>query len=72
MITDTDISIKDFDYPLPEEKIAQFPLEIRDASKLLIWKDGLLSENIFSQIGNPVFSVTTPRQNGNFGFHEFF
>ena len=52
MISKPNISIKDFDYPLPEEKIAQFPLEIRDTSKLLIWKDGLISEDIFSQIGN--------------------
>lgn len=52
MISKINISIKDFDYPLPENKIAQIPLEIRDTSKLLIWKDGLLSEDIFSQIDN--------------------
>jgi S-adenosylmethionine:tRNA ribosyltransferase-isomerase len=51
MINQPNILIKDFDYPLPENKIAQFPLAQRDASKLLIWKDGSLSQDIFSQIG---------------------
>ena len=46
------ISIGEFDYRLPEEKIAQFPLEQRDRSKLLIWKDGLVSESVFSEIGD--------------------
>ena len=51
MINQPNISIKDYDYPLPENKIAQFPLAQRDASKLLIWKDGSLLQDIFSQIG---------------------
>ena len=34
-----DIYIKDYDYPLPASSIAQFPLEQRDGSRLLIWKE---------------------------------
>lgn len=32
------ISIADFDYDLPEERIALYPLPERDASKLLVWR----------------------------------
>ncbi|MCK9618387.1 MAG: S-adenosylmethionine:tRNA ribosyltransferase-isomerase [Lentimicrobiaceae bacterium] len=44
--------INDFSYDLPEEKIARFPLANRDASKLLIYNKGNISENIFSNIGS--------------------
>ena len=44
------LRIKDFDYPLPHECIAQYPLEDRDASKLLIWNRGKISESLFSNI----------------------
>ena len=44
------ILIKDYDYPLPAERIAKFPLADRDQSKLLIYKNGKLSQDIFSQI----------------------
>jgi S-adenosylmethionine:tRNA ribosyltransferase-isomerase len=44
------IHIKDFSYGLPDERIAQHPLEQRDSSKLLIWNDGVISEEIFSGI----------------------
>jgi len=50
MISNANLSLEEFGYHLPEEKIAQFPLEKRDASKLLIWKDGSLSQDIFSEI----------------------
>ena len=46
------ISIQDFTYRLPEEKIALHPLPERDASKLLIYKDGSLQEDIYSNIAN--------------------
>ena len=35
-----DISINDYNYHLPDEKIALFPLKDRDQSKLLIYKKG--------------------------------
>jgi S-adenosylmethionine:tRNA ribosyltransferase-isomerase len=44
------IRIEDFDYPLPEEQIAQFPLEVRDTSRLLMLKDNHISEDTFSNI----------------------
>jgi len=47
-----DISINDYDYFLPEEKIAFFPLEERDQSKLLIYKNGKINEDIYLNIAN--------------------
>lgn len=46
-----DISIEEFDYPLPDERIAKHPLQQRDACKLLMRSpDGSLSEHIFSEL----------------------
>jgi len=47
-----DISINDYDYFLPEEKIASFPLEERDQSKLLIYKNGAINEDIYLNVAN--------------------
>jgi S-adenosylmethionine:tRNA ribosyltransferase-isomerase len=44
------ISINDFDYDLPNERIALFPLENRDQSKLLIFKDDEINEDRFENI----------------------
>jgi S-adenosylmethionine:tRNA ribosyltransferase-isomerase len=44
------LSISDFDYSLPDEKIAVYPLPQRDQSKLLIFKKGAISEDIYSNI----------------------
>jgi S-adenosylmethionine:tRNA ribosyltransferase-isomerase len=46
------IRIEDFNYPLPVEQIAQFPLEVRDNSKLLIMKDNMISEDTFKNIAS--------------------
>lgn len=46
------IAIQDFAYSLPEEKIALHPLPERDASKLLIYKNGELAEDIYRNIAN--------------------
>lgn len=44
------IHIDDYDYPLPGERIAKFPLPDRDASKLLVHSDGQISENRFYNV----------------------
>ena len=44
------LSIKDFTYSLPEERIAKYPLTERDASKLLIYKERDISEDIYKNI----------------------
>ncbi len=46
------IHIKDYNYPLPDERIAKFPLAQRDHSKLLLYKHGEVSEDIFYNIPN--------------------
>jgi S-adenosylmethionine:tRNA ribosyltransferase-isomerase len=46
------LSIEDFDYDLPEERIAVYPLSQRDQSKLLIYKNGLISEDIYRHIAD--------------------
>ena len=47
-----DIRIEDYNYPLPDERIAKYPLTSRDASKLLIYKDGKPSEGCFRNIAS--------------------
>lgn len=44
------ISISNFDYHLPDDRIAKHPLDKRDASKLLIYKDNMITESVFSTI----------------------
>jgi S-adenosylmethionine:tRNA ribosyltransferase-isomerase len=46
------IRIEDFDYPLPAELIAQFPLAQRDKSKLLVLKDKSIDEDVFENIAS--------------------
>ena len=50
MIDPGAVRISDFDYVLPAERIAQFPLAERDASKLLIYNRGIINQDIFSNI----------------------
>ena len=44
------INLDEFDYDLPSYKIAKYPLENRDQSKLLVLNNGLISEQIFSSL----------------------
>lgn len=44
------IFIQDYDYPLPDEKIALFPLNNRDDSKLLVYKSGKTNHQIFKDL----------------------
>lgn len=45
-----DIKIEAYNYMLPEEKIAAFPLAERDSSKLLLYKDGRIEDRQFNTI----------------------
>src|SRR5688500_4893526 len=46
----SELSIKDFHYDLPEEKIAKFPLAERDASRLLVFKEGSIHEAVYRRL----------------------
>ncbi len=46
------IRITDYNYSLPADRIAQFPLKERDGSKLLIHHQGRISEDIFSNVAD--------------------
>lgn len=46
------ISIRDYAYSLPEERIAKYPLAERDASKLLIYKEGAITEDVYKNIAH--------------------
>ncbi len=45
------LSINDYNYPLPDERIAKYPLAERDHSKLLVYKDGHVCESQFYKVG---------------------
>lgn len=44
------IHISEFNYPLPDERIAKFPLPVRDQSKLLLYRHGEVSEDVFTSL----------------------
>lgn len=46
----SELAISDFNYNLPDERIARYPLAQRDASKLLVYKGGKISETVFTQL----------------------
>lgn len=52
------IEIKDYSYLLPNERIAKYPLAERDLSKLLIYRNGNISETIYRDIGSQLQSDT--------------
>jgi len=47
IMTPKHIQIADYDYPLTDERIAKYPLEERDHSKLLLWQNQTVSEAHF-------------------------
>lgn len=49
-----DISINNFTYELPNDRIAQTPLPERDASKLLIYRNGNISQDIFRNVAQHI------------------
>ena len=46
------IHISDYNYPLPDERIAKFPLAERDHSKLLLYKHGEVGEDVFYNLAS--------------------
>lgn len=49
-MSSTPLYIDEYDYPLPDGRIAKFPLSRRDASKLLVYKNNSIVESTFSEI----------------------
>jgi S-adenosylmethionine:tRNA ribosyltransferase-isomerase len=45
-----DIRIDDYSYDLPQERIARYPLEIRDRSKMLLWDGKHITDAVFSDL----------------------
>lgn len=45
-----DINIEDYDYELPEERIAQYPVAVRDNSQLLLYNKGTIRRDKFKNI----------------------
>ena len=46
------IRISDYNYPLPDERIAKFPMSQRDHSKLLVYRQGEVGEDLFYNLPN--------------------
>lgn len=46
------VFIDEFDYSLPDERIAKYPLPQRDSSKLLVYKSGQIAESRFSSVAD--------------------
>ncbi|MEM7107594.1 MAG: S-adenosylmethionine:tRNA ribosyltransferase-isomerase, partial [Bacteroidota bacterium] len=59
MAVHNDIDLKDYTYSLPEERIAKFPLANRSNSKVLLYKNGDISEDVFKNIGSYIPSEST-------------
>lgn len=45
-----EIHIEEYNYPLPDERIAKYPLEKRDSSKLLCYRDGEITQYKFTAL----------------------
>ena len=41
------IKIEDYNYPLPDERIAKYPVKERDTSKLLVYRHGEIIDDRF-------------------------
>lgn len=53
------LRIEDFTYELPEERIAQYPLAERDASRLLVFDNGRITEDTYRHIAEYIPAGTT-------------
>jgi S-adenosylmethionine:tRNA ribosyltransferase-isomerase len=48
------LRIEDFTYHLPDEQVAHYPLAERDASRLLLYKDGHITEDTYRHLANHI------------------
>lgn len=48
------LALSAFNYPLPEDRIAHFPLLQRDRSKLLVYQNETITEDCFSNLSNHI------------------
>ena len=46
------IHISDYQYDLPDDRIAKFPIAQRDHSKLLLYNQGKVGEDVFYHLKN--------------------
>ena len=46
------ININQFDYSLPDDRIAKYPLENRDESKLLVYNKGITKSAIYKDVAD--------------------
>lgn len=53
-----DLKIENFTYDLPDERIARYPLEQRDAAKLLVYKNGSIRTDIYRNIAAHIPAAT--------------
>ena len=54
MMHPKNISIYDYSYLLPEKRIAKYPLAERDASKLVVYKEGKIEEAVYKNIAEHI------------------
>jgi len=48
------LKIEDYTYDLPNDRIAAYPLQERDASKLLIYKSGNIQEDVYRNVASHI------------------
>jgi S-adenosylmethionine:tRNA ribosyltransferase-isomerase len=53
-----EIHIEDYNYDLPDERIAKYPLDKRNNSKLLVYKNGTITDSLFNYLVDFVLDNT--------------
>ena len=48
------LQIADFSYELPDDRIAKFPLEERDASRLLVYRQSEITESVYRDLADQI------------------